>query len=635
MLIERATAKTAIEKFDTPLALFDAMSSAVYTTDQNGLITYFNPAAARMWGREPDIGSAYWCGSFRMALPDGRPLAHEECPMAVCLKTGEGTCNREIIVERPDGVCRNILVSPQPLRDDAGCLIGAINTLTDITELRESERSRDVSTQLTEAILRNSQDCIKLLDIEGTVLSINPCGCSSLELDSETDALGMNYFEFWQHTDRDAALASAEAARKTGSGRFTADFVSRSGKSTTWDETLSLTTDGQGVPNGFLVISRDMSRELNEAREKKRQLEQQKALTEIGTLALSEISFQEFMDRTIARVAEVLDLPLAKILPYADQADHLWLAAGVGWHDGLVGHANVGVELASQAGYTLSVGGPVIVHDLQTETRFNGPPLLHDHGVRSGMSVTIPGTGARPFGVIGVHDIRLRQFDESQISFLVTVANLVASCHRQNEFAERQTLLVREIAHRSGNMLQFVTSIFNQTVRNSENLDDAKAKFGLRLHQMAKSNLLISNDGWSKTNFRDLAMQTLEPFRDRIDATGREVMLPAELCFDLGLVLHELATNSTKYGAFSGDHGKVSLDWKVETRDGRQDFVIMWSDQKALRCVEGHSTGFGTKLIHQLIQSKWAGRVTTELEPNYCCCISLPFPGQLADSSII
>jgi two-component sensor histidine kinase len=106
----------------------------------------------------------------------------------------------------------------------------------------------------------------------------------------------------------------------------------------------------------------------------------------------------------------------------------------------------------------------------------------------------------------------VRDFDDGEVAFLVTVANLIASCHRHHEAAKRQRLLVREIAHRSGNMLQFVTSIFNQTVRNADSLAEAKVKFEARLAQMSRSNLLISNGGWTKASVRELVAQTLEPF---------------------------------------------------------------------------------------------------------------------------
>lgn len=619
--VSRLSDRTGLE---TSRPLLDAMANGVYTTDRNGIVTYYNPAAARLWGREPQIGVTQWCGSFRMRNLDGSLLAHEDCPMAICVKTGKPVDNHEILVERFDGMQRRVRISPRPILDEAGQILGAINTIDDVTEQRQSERDRDASNQLTQSILSNSKDCIKLLDLDGSLRSINPCGCSSLELASQDDALGMNYFDFWQPADREAALAAADSARQTGYGRFTADFVSTSGKKTTWDEMLSLISDAENIPSGYLVISRDITTDLNESREKTRQLDRQKALSEIGALGLAEGSFQTFMDQTAVRVAEVLEAPLVKIMPFADQADHLWLAAGVGWKPGLVGKAIVGAELESQAGYTLSVKCPVVMPDLQTETRFKGSTLMRDHGVRSGISVTIPGATSRPFGVIGIHDTQQRDFDEGEIAFLQTVANLIANCHRQHESVKRQTLLVREITHRSGNMLQVVTSIFNQTVRNSESLAEAKSKFEQRLGQMSKANLLISNSGWTKCGVRDLATQTLELFVDQVDISGRDVVLSADLCFDLGLVLHELATNSSKYGAFASDEGRVALHWSVVTYADGQDFVLTWSDSMRQPAAPVPSTGFGAKLIRQLVESKWRGKVETELEPTFSCRLSLP-----------
>src|SRR5207344_1050803 len=73
----------------TPSAeILDALPVAVYTTDAQGRITYYNQAAEDLWGHRPKIGSDQWCGSWRLFWPDGRLLPHDECPMAVTLKEG-------------------------------------------------------------------------------------------------------------------------------------------------------------------------------------------------------------------------------------------------------------------------------------------------------------------------------------------------------------------------------------------------------------------------------------------------------------------------------------------------------------------------------------------------------------------
>ncbi len=65
-------------------AVLDALGVAVYTTDASGRITFFNEAAETLWGRRPEVGEE-WCGSWRLYWPDGRPMPHRECPMAVAL----------------------------------------------------------------------------------------------------------------------------------------------------------------------------------------------------------------------------------------------------------------------------------------------------------------------------------------------------------------------------------------------------------------------------------------------------------------------------------------------------------------------------------------------------------------------
>ena len=98
------------------------------------------------------------------------------------------------------------------------------------------------------------------------------------------------------------------------------------------------------------------------------------------------------------------------------------------------------------------------------------------------------------------------------------------------------------------------------------------------------------------------------------------------MCFDLGLVLHELVTNSSKYGAFAGEKGRVGLKWSITSDGDRKCFVLEWSDSVHQTGATTPGTGFGTRLIRQLVESKWSGRVTTELEPNFHCVLSLPLP---------
>jgi PAS domain S-box-containing protein len=94
--------------------LLDALPAAVYTTDAAGRITYYNDAAASLWGHRPTLGSSEWCGSWKLFWPDGTPLPHDECPMAVALKEDRAVRGTEAAAERPDGTRVPFIPLPDP-----------------------------------------------------------------------------------------------------------------------------------------------------------------------------------------------------------------------------------------------------------------------------------------------------------------------------------------------------------------------------------------------------------------------------------------------------------------------------------------------------------------------------------------
>jgi PAS domain S-box-containing protein len=120
--------------------LLQALPAAIYTTDAEGRITFFNEAAAELWGVRPEIGQTQWCGSWRMSWPDGTPLPLDQCPMARSLKESRPVRDVEAFVERPDGTRVAVLPYPTPLRDPDGRLVGAVNMLVDISRHKDAER---------------------------------------------------------------------------------------------------------------------------------------------------------------------------------------------------------------------------------------------------------------------------------------------------------------------------------------------------------------------------------------------------------------------------------------------------------------------------------------------------------------
>lgn len=134
--------------------IVQGLPAAFYTCDPKGRIKLYNKAAATLWGREPEIGKDLWCGSWKIYRTDGSPLPLDECPMAIAIREGRRVSGQEIIIERPDGVRRHILPHPEPIFDEDGRVIEAINMLVDITEHRKAQ----------EAILENEARYSSMLE---------------------------------------------------------------------------------------------------------------------------------------------------------------------------------------------------------------------------------------------------------------------------------------------------------------------------------------------------------------------------------------------------------------------------------------------------------------------------------------
>jgi PAS domain S-box-containing protein len=118
--------------------LLNALPAAIYTTDADGKITFYNEAAVEFAGRRPALGEE-WCVTWKLYNLDGTRLPHAECPMAVALREGKPNRGAEAIAERPDGTRLTFTPYPTPLFDADGQLVGAVNMLVDITERKAAE----------------------------------------------------------------------------------------------------------------------------------------------------------------------------------------------------------------------------------------------------------------------------------------------------------------------------------------------------------------------------------------------------------------------------------------------------------------------------------------------------------------
>jgi two-component sensor histidine kinase len=249
-------------------------------------------------------------------------------------------------------------------------------------------------------------------------------------------------------------------------------------------------------------------------------------------------------------------------MEYIPTENRLLVRAGVGWHEGVVGIASVGIDLASPGGFALRTGKPVISNHLKNEQRFRTPELLVEHGIRRAMNVILQGDGS-PFGVLEVDSRSEGEFGEHDIAFLQGAANLLGMAIEQQRYQsqlkaalDRHQVLLREVNHRVKNSLQLVASML-QLQANAA----GDPKFSDRLNEASNRILAVGraydrlayNADYEKIDLVAYIKEVLKdlesaasPCKLRFDAP-MEIQFAAHRAILLALIINELVSNAAKY----------------------------------------------------------------------------------------
>jgi two-component sensor histidine kinase len=182
---------------------------------------------------------------------------------------------------------------------------------------------------------------------------------------------------------------------------------------------------------------------------------------------------------------------------------------------------------------------------------------------------------------------------------------------------EHVRLLMSELSHRTKNIMAVVQAISFQTVRKSDNLEDFEQRFMQRLGALARSQDLLLQRDWQGVVLDDLVRAQLDPFLDsapqRLAAHGPALLLAPLAVQDLGMALHELATNASKYGALSVPTGKIEIGWTVVdgTADGKR-FQMTWRESGGPMVSPPDRRGFGSTVTTQILTATFKGKAELE-----------------------
>ncbi|MBI3802138.1 MAG: EAL domain-containing protein [Nitrospirae bacterium] len=414
--------------------LIQTANVMILSLDPNGNIEIFNQTAEKITGYTlAELKGKNW---FELLVPKDRyPYVWEEFNRLVAGGLPK-TFENPILTK--NGEERYIIWQNNQVEID-GKIVSTISFGNDITDRKQAEEALRKSDERFHLATRATNDAVWDWDMVTNTLwwneSFKPLFCYK----SEEIEPGLESWTNRIHPeDKERVLSDLHAAVDHGEQFWLDEYRFRRGDglyATVFDRGY-VVRDGHGNPIRMIgalmdITDRKQAEELLQLHARR-----QAVLAELGHRALSGTPVQTLMEKAAASIAQMLEVDYCKVLEPLPDGSGLLLRAGVGWREGLVGQRKLDLWKGSQAAYTLQSSGPVVMEDVQTETRFKVSPLLSEHHIVSGVSVLIPGQDY-PYGVLGAHTTHRRVFTGEDVHFLQSTANILAAAIDRKKAEER------------------------------------------------------------------------------------------------------------------------------------------------------------------------------------------------------
>ena len=524
--------------------LLGSLPAAIYTTDADGKITYYNDAAAKLWGCRPELGNSEFCGSWKLYWPDGRPMRHDECPMAISLKTGQAIRDAEAIAERPDGTRVPFIPYPTPKRDATGNLVGAVNMLVDITERKLAEQA----AQRLATVVDCSHDSIISTDLTGRIESWNR-GAVHLFGYEANEILGESILTIFPPDYHDEHQRISECMKR-GERIEQLETLRRRKDGTLLHVSLTATplTDTSGKIIGTSRIARDI---------------------------------------TERRLADVTRQRLEAIV---DSTDDAIVSKDL---NGVIETWNGGAERLF--GYHASeVVGKSILAIIPPDRESEEQQILEC--VKRGEHVE-PYETVRRRKDGSLVDISLTVSPIRGSGQVVGASKIARDISDRKQIDARQHLLAHEIHHRTKNLFAVVQAVVGRSFAGKQSVAEAEAAVRSRLASLAQTHVMLMDNEWEGAAIHEVIEAEMRPYADRMKLNGPRLVLKPKAAQNFSLALHELATNAAKYGALSNTTGGVEIEWSVTVANGSNSFSFRWQEHGGPPVNPPARKGFGSTVL--------------------------------------
>jgi PAS domain S-box-containing protein len=563
----------------------------------------------------------------------------------------EGKWGFECRIVRSDGEQRWVEVHAE-FFSDAGEPVRAVGVVRDVTERKEHEVDLDRYRRVVETV----EDGIYVIGDDDRFTMVNEAYAEMTGYAKE-ELLGMpaSTVAREETVERAQRLQEELVTGERDTARVEADVQTADGETFRAEATFAVLT-GEGGRHERIGVVRDITDRVERERELETRVRQQQVVTDLGRRALEDPELDALFDEAVEAIADTLDNDYCKVLELLPNGEELLLRSGCGWKDGYVGEATVGTEMASQAGYTLASERPVVVDDMEAESRFTGPELLIEHDVMSGIS-TIIGPFHSPWGVLGTHDTVRRRFTQHDVNFVQAVANVLSNAIERARYERRLTDTIEDLKESNERLEQFayiashdlqeplrMVSNYLRLIedRYRDELDDDAEEFidfavngADRMREMIDDLLTYSrieqhSDSLEPTDTKEVVERVLESLQIQVEELDAEIDVEAlpNVRGDeklLEQLFQNLVSNALKYHDDEPPRVEIGATrrgekWLFRVEDNGIGIEPRYTDRifevfKRLHTHEEYpGTGIGLTLCKRIVD-RHGGEIWVESEP--------------------
>jgi len=261
----------------------------------------------------------------------------------------------------------------------------------------------------------------------------------------------------------------------------------------------------------------------------------------------------------------------------------------------------------------------LIVNDAVNDPRVRDNLAVRDLSVSAYLGVPLTTPDGHVLGSLCAIDGTPRQWSDADFASLRDLAEMVmdvialrAEIVRREAAEQQLNLLVAELHHRVKNTLANVQAVIQMSLRNADDIGAFRESIIARIGSLANTHTLLSERQWGAVSFAELVSSELMPYEGggRLTIDGPDFYIPSQIAVALGMVLHELTTNASKYGALSRTQGRLSVAWTLQDADdGLRRLDLRWLESGGPTVAAPARTGFGSTLLRRVIKGQLAGAV--------------------------